>query len=105
MSDQTVSDRAEAYRRATELVRARLAFSGHAAFFLVVAILLLIVNLIASPGFIWFQWPVLFWLLALALHAWTVFGPGLRVIERWHEREMLRELEAMRRGDGRSGQQ
>ena len=105
MSDLRLSDRAEAYRRATERVRARLAFAGHAAVLLVVAILLLIVNLIATPGFIWFQWPVLFWLLALALHASTVFGPGLRMVERWREREMLRELETMRRGDGRSGQQ
>jgi hypothetical protein len=64
---------------------------------LAVTVLLLIVNLVASPGFIWFHWPVLFWLLALALHAWTVFGPGPQMIERWRQRETTRELERMQR--------
>ena len=96
MSDPSSSDRAEAYRRATERVRARLGFAGHAAVWAAVAILLLIVNLIATPDFIWFFWPAVFWLVALALHGWTVFGPGLPVIERWRLREAARELDRMR---------
>ena len=104
MPNPSSADRAEAYRRATERVRARLAFAGHTGLLLAVAILLLIVNLVASPGFIWFHWPVIFWLLALALHAWTVFGPGLQVIEHWRERETTRELGRMRRDDDRSGE-
>ncbi len=104
MSDPSSSDRAEAYRRATERVRARLGFAGHAAVWAAVAILLLIVNLIASPDFIWFFWPAVFWLVALALHGWTVFGPGLPVIERWRQREAARELDRMRGQDNDTGE-
>ena len=99
MSDPSPTDHAEAYRRATERVRARLGFAGHAAVVAAVALLLLIVNVIVSPGFIWFYWPVAFWLVALALHGWTVFGPGLPLIERWRQREAARELDRMRRRD------
>lgn len=103
MTDPSPSDRTEAYRRASERVRARLGFAGHAAVWAAVGILLLIVNLIATPDFIWFFWPVVFWLVALALHGWTVFGPGMPVIERWRQREAARELERMRRRDDQSG--
>ena len=103
MLDPSPTDRAEAYRRATERVRARLGFAGHAAVLVAVAVLLLIVNIIATPDFIWFFWPVVFWLVALALHGWTVFGPGLPLIERWRQREAARELERMRGRDDRSG--
>ncbi len=99
MSDPSPTDRAEAYRRATERVRARLGFAGHAAVVAAVALLLLIVNIIATPDFLWFHWPVAFWLIALALHAWSVFGPGLPMIERWRQREAARELDRMRRRD------
>ncbi len=104
MSEPLPTDRAEAYRRATERVRARLGFAGHAAVVAAVALLLLIVNVIVSPDLIWFYWPVAFWLVALALHGWTVFGPGLPMIERWRQREAARELDRMRRPDDHAGQ-
>ena len=104
MLDPSPTDRAEAYRRATERVRARLGFAGHAAVWAAVAILLLIVNIVATPDFIWFFWPVAFWLIALALHGWTVFGPGLPSIERWRQREAARELNRMRRQSDDAGE-
>ena len=104
MLDPSPTDRAEAYRRATERVRARLGFAGHAAVLAAVALLLLIVNIVATPDFIWFFWPVVFWLIALALHGWTVFGPGLPLIERWRQREAARELNRMRRQSDDAGE-
>ena len=97
MFDPSLNDRAEARRRATERVRARLGFAGHSAVLLAVTVLLLIVNLVATPAFIWFHWPVVFGLIGLALHALSVFGYGLGVVERWRDRETLRELDRMRR--------
>ena len=96
MSNLTSGDREAAYRRATERVRARLGFVGHALLFLVVGALLLAINLLATPGALWFFWPLLFWAAALVAHAVVVFGPGMGAIERWREREFEQELERKR---------
>jgi hypothetical protein len=97
MSDLSSADRQEAYRRATERVRARIGLLVHAALFVVVTLLLLVINLISTPGAWWFFWPMLFWAIALVAHAAVIVGPGMRAVERWRDRELAREVELMRR--------
>ncbi len=96
MPELSPAERAEAFQCATQRVRARLGLVGHLALFLVVGLLLLVVNLAATPGAIWFFWPLLFWLVALATHTAVVLGPGARLMERWREREYAREIERKR---------
>ncbi|MBM4437709.1 MAG: 2TM domain-containing protein [Actinobacteria bacterium] len=96
MADLTPAEHDEAFLRATERVRARLGLIGHAALWLVVGLVLLVLNVVATPGLWWFYWPVAFWLLALALHVGAVYGPGPRLIERWRDRELRRELARLR---------
>jgi hypothetical protein len=53
--------------------RARTSFYVHAAVFAIVNLILLIVNLKKSPGYLWIKWVVLDWGVGLATHAWIVF--------------------------------
>ena len=86
-------ERELAYRRALQRVRARLGLFAHATLWLVVAVLCIALNAVLTPGMWWFWWPVLFWLVALALHGATVVGPGAKALEQWRDREIRRELE------------
>ncbi len=96
MPDPSPADREIAFRRASARVRARLGFIAHAAIFVLLGVLLLAVNLITTEGALWFFWPLVFWLPALAAHAGLVYGIGFARVERWRDREYLRELERMR---------
>ena len=49
-------------------------FALHAVVFVGVNLLLLAVNVIATPNVWWFYWVTLGWGAALAAHAWAVFG-------------------------------
>jgi hypothetical protein len=67
-----------------------------------VTVLLLILNIAATPDNIWFFWPILAWLPALVGHSVFVLGPGLAAIERWTDREYEREVERMTGGPDRN---
>jgi hypothetical protein len=53
--------------------RAVRGFYIHAAVFAIVNLILLIVNLRKSPGYLWIKWVLLDWGAGLATHAWIVF--------------------------------
>ncbi len=48
-------------------------FFIHVFVFVAVNALLIVVNLIATPGRYWFYWPLLAWALVLAAHGYLVF--------------------------------
>ena len=92
MADLTTADEDAAYRRATERVRARIGFVAHVAVYIAIGLLLLVLNLVTTPESLWFYWPMLFWLIALAAHVTVLFGPGMRAVEGWRDREYEREI-------------
>ncbi|HET9659711.1 MAG TPA: 2TM domain-containing protein [Thermomicrobiales bacterium] len=53
--------------------RAVRGFYLHAAAFAIVNLILLVVNLRKSPGYLWIKWVLLDWGVGLATHAWIVF--------------------------------
>lgn len=60
--------------------RARLGFYIHLATYLLVNVLLVCVNLLTTPGRLWFFWPLLGWGTGLLAHALAVFAlPRLRL--------------------------
>ena len=74
--------RAQVRRRA----RARLNWYKHLAVYLAVNALLLGINLLATPGTIWFYWATLGWGIGLAAHWFSAFavdarGPLFRRLE------------------------
>jgi hypothetical protein len=85
-------DRSEELDKATKVVNAKLGFYIHLAAFVSVNILLILINLAASPAHFWFQWPLMGWGLGLFLHALVIFGMtgGSSLRAQMIERELRR---------------
>ena len=59
---------------ARQNVDAKLKFIRHLAFFCAGNGLLTGVDLVTTPGQVWFYWPLLIWTLVLGVHGRTVLG-------------------------------
>ncbi|MBO6675471.1 MAG: 2TM domain-containing protein [Rhizobiales bacterium] len=84
-------DHAKARRRA----EAKYSFFVHAAVYAAVMVLLVVINVVTDPGFIWFIWPLIGWGFAVVLHGLRVFVLADRsdIVDAMTERE-LRHLAA-----------
>lgn len=71
----------------------------HLFVYLAVNALLIAVNLIATPGSIWFFWPLIGWGIGLAFHAWSVYRAVLkRTVEHYAlEQRLIGEITMERR--------
>ena len=80
----------ETYLRAKKRVEAKIAFYLHLAVYIVVNLLLIIINLATSTGYIWFKWPLLGWGIGIGFHALMtfVFSGGSAIKEKMIEKEM-----------------
>ena len=59
-----------------------------------VNILLIIINLITSPGSLWFYWVTIFWGIAICIHATKVFVLKGRVLgKEWEDRKIKEIME------------
>ena len=84
-------DEQERYRKAKERVEELKGFYIHAAMYLLVNTALVVINLVTSPEYLWFVWPLLGWGVGVAAHAIAVFGiPGMFGRD-WEERK-IRQL-------------
>lgn len=68
-------------------------FYSHLAAFVLVNAGLATINLLGSPGHLWFQWPLLGWGIGLLMHAFDTFGRQRFLGREWEERK-VRELMA-----------
>ena len=89
------------YERARARATVKYGFFVHAAVYVAVMLMLLIVDMLTSPGTIWFYWPLLGWGLALGLHAARAFLPSSRdtLVDRLTERELQRSRTEKSGGD------
>lgn len=69
-------------------------FYHHLMVFAAVNTGLLAINLIASPGRLWFVWPLLGWCIWLAVHAVGTFGRGRWLGAEWEERKFRQIMAA-----------
>ena len=78
------------YETARRRATAKYGFYVHAVVFVAVMMLLLVVNIVTSPGTLWFIWPLMGWGFAVALHGARVFLLSGRnaIIEAMTEREL-----------------
>jgi hypothetical protein len=83
----------ELRRRAERRVNAKAGFRTHAATYLFVNAALAVVNVVTTPHYLWFQWPVFGWGVGLAAHALSVYGTG----DADRERAVQAEMDRMRR--------
>ena len=63
----------ELRKQARERARTKMGFYQHVGAFLVVNAFLLVLDLLTSPGSIWFYWALLGWGIGLIAHAFNVY--------------------------------
>lgn len=72
-------------------------FYQHLITYLVVNAALFVINILTSPGYYWFVWPLAGWGIGVALHAVTVFGGFMG--KSWEERKIKEIMEKDRPSD------
>ncbi len=89
------------YAKARRRALAKYGFFVHAAVYAAVMVLLVVINLVTSPGAIWFIWPLIGWGFAVALHGLRVFLLSDRnaIVDALAERE-LRRSAGRKTGEG-----
>ncbi|WP_068118670.1 2TM domain-containing protein [Tropicimonas marinistellae] len=61
------------YEQARRRAESKYGFFVHVGVFVSVMVLLVVIDLLTSPGSVWFIWPLIGWGLAVALHGARVF--------------------------------
>ncbi len=91
-------ERQEVYEKARKRVEAKIGFYIHLAVYLGVNLLLIIINILTAPEYLWFKWPLMGWGIGLFFHGLGVFASfkGDSIKERMIEKEieMVRKKEA-----------
>lgn len=82
-----------AYRAARSKVHRLKGFYTHLFFYLLVNAGLIALNLLYSPGHLWFFWPLLGWGIGIASHAFNTFQPFSLFSKNWEERKIREYLE------------
>lgn len=82
------------YRAARKQVKKKKGFYVHLAVYLAVGLFFFLMNIATDPNDMWFFFPMLPWLIGLAIHYLVVFGfPGTGILtEEWEKRELEQEL-------------
>jgi hypothetical protein len=89
MNDQDIK-----YQQAKERVSALRGLYIHLIVYIVINLLLFLINMIFSPATLWFIWPLLGWGIAIALHAFFVFGQSRVLGADWEEKKIQEIMEA-----------
>ncbi|MRX68267.1 histidine kinase [Flavobacterium resistens] len=82
---------AERYYEAQKRVKEIKEFYQHLTVFLLCNPIVIVVNLMTSPGYLWFIWSLLGWGFAIVMHAMKVFRISPAFSKEWEERK-IREL-------------
>ncbi len=78
--------------QAREHVREMRGFYNHAIQYGVVIFALACVNLLTSPGYLWFLWPALGWGIGIVAHGMSVFELFPFLDAKWEERQVAKHL-------------
>jgi hypothetical protein len=79
------------YQKAKKRVEVIKGLYIHLIVYGVVNLILFSINMITSPGNLWFLWPLMGWGIGVAFHVLSVFGLGLMFGADWEQRK-IREL-------------
>lgn len=69
-----LAEREAVHAREEFLAHRRQEFLQHLVPYILVIGMLFVINVMTSPGFLWFLFPALGWGIGLGTHAWQVFG-------------------------------
>jgi len=91
----------ERYKKAKKRVEELKKFYGNVVTYVAINIILIIINLVTSPGTLWFYWVTIFWGIAILLHASRVFIlRGKFLGEEWEEKKIRDLMEKEERYKG-----
>jgi hypothetical protein len=90
MEDLTTHPR---YKEARRRARAVRGFYVHALVFVLVNAGLIAINLLSTPGRLWFGWGMAGWGIGLAAHGLSVFAFGGLLGRDWEERKIRAYLD------------
>jgi len=87
------------HRQAVRRVKAKLGFRSHLVVFVLVNAGLAVINLLTSPGYLWFVFPLGGWGIGLFAHGLAVYGHTSTLYDDMvaREQERLRQSQASRR--------
>jgi len=83
-------------QEAMEYVRDIQAFYVHAVQYVAVIGVLIIINLVTSPGYLWFLWAGFGWGIGLIVHGLTVFEVINLFGDNWEKRQIAKRLAKIR---------
>ncbi len=86
------------YERAKKRAEELKEFYHHLMVYVIVNAFLVVLNLLTSPGYYWFKWPLLGWGIGLTIHGATTFFPSAFWGSDWEERK-IKELMDKDRGE------
>ena len=81
------------YERARSRVHKIRDFYTHLIVYVAVNIMLVGINLIYSPEYLWFIWSVIGWGVGILAHGFSVFGLGGLLGQDWEERKIKEFME------------
>lgn len=83
----------EKYERAKKRVEEMKSFYTHLFVYIAVNVGLFLINIITSPGALWFLWVLIGWGIGLAVHAFNVFGTEKILGKDWEEKKIKEIME------------
>ena len=90
---ETKYDEAERYYQAQKRVKEIREFYEHLTVFLICNPIVMVVNLMTSPGYLWFLWCVFGWGFAIVMHGLKVFRVSPVFNKEWEDRKIREILE------------
>lgn len=87
----------ERYMKAVKRVEDIKGFYGNLAAYILVNIGLLVINLVTSPQYLWFFWPMLGWGIGVVFHGMKVFNYMPFFGREWEEKKMREFIEQEKR--------
>jgi hypothetical protein len=83
----------ESYQDAVRKVKNLKAFYYHLGSFIFVNAILITINLLTSPGHLWFYWVTIFWGIVLVWNAVQVYSYQKNLGKNWEERKIREYME------------
>ncbi len=86
-------DEQDSYARAKRQVEEIRGFYMHLAVYIAVNLLLFAINMVSSPGTLWFYWVTIFWGVGVFFHALQIFGRDRFLGREWEEKKIREVME------------
>lgn len=83
----------ERYYQAQKRVKEIKEFYEHLTVFTLVSVILIVINLLTSPEYLWFIWCLLGWGIGVVFHGLKAFAISINFIKNWEERKIREILE------------